>query len=394
MNEINEFFSGLLSPNSWPARWHCGRWTPFHGWLYILSSISIALAYFSIPIILFYVLKKSKNKLPFQKVFWLFFLFILACGITHVFDALMFWYPVYRVSAIALFATAIISWMAVVGLYKVIPVAMAFKSPATLEQIIQTRTSELQQSNKYLTDLNRQLEESQQLSQKLIKEKDEFLSIASHELKTPVTTLKGYTQILLLDSTNNELSKANIVKIDEQTNKLTRLISDLLDSTKLQDGILTYNKTKFLMNELVESASSHFRLITHHNIIIETNNALCYVIADVDRMEHVINNLLANAIKFSQGASEIHVRIYTDDKNAVCCVRDFGLGIPEEDREIIFEKFYRVKHPGYATYPGFGLGLFIAKEVVNKHDGKIWVESEIGKGSSFYFALPLASSNT
>ncbi|CAN5476881.1 hypothetical protein BH11BAC5_BH11BAC5_11280 [soil metagenome] len=282
--------------------------------------------------------------------------------------------------------------MAVVGLYKVIPVAMAFKSPATLEQIIQTRTSELEQSNKYLTDLNRQLEESQQLSQKLIKQKDEFLSIASHELKTPVTTLKGYTQILLHDSPHNDLSRANILrKIDEQTNKLTRLISDLLDSTKLQDGILTYNKTRFQMNELIENAASHFRLITHHNIIIETDKAPGHVIADVDRMEHVINNLLANAIKFSPRASEIYVRIYTDDKNVVCSVRDFGLGIPEEDRDIIFEKFHRVKHPGYDTYPGFGLGLYIAKEVINKHDGKIWVESEIGKGSSFYFALPLAA---
>jgi hypothetical protein len=391
MKDIKEFFSGLLSPDSWPARWYCGRWTPFHGWLYIVSSVLIALAYFSIPVILLYVIKKSKNKLPFQKVFWLFFFFILACGYTHVFDALMFWYPIYRVSAIALFITAIVSWVAVIGLYKVIPIAMAFKSPATLEQIIQARTAELQLSNKHLTEVNQQLEESQKLSQKLMKQKDEFLSIASHELKTPVTTLKGYTQMMMLDRNQHDLAKANMLaKMDEQTNKLTKLIGDLLDTSKLEEGVLTYNKTKFEMNKLVENVVSHFRIITHHNIIIQ-NHVDCPVVADVDRIEQVINNLLANAIKFSAGASEIQVALSVEDNNVVCCVRDFGLGIPENERAIIFEKFYRVMHPGYTTYPGFGLGLFIAKEVIAKHDGKIWVESEVGKGASFYFTLPLAN---
>src|SRR5215212_1235953 len=106
MKDFTEFFSRLFSPDSWPARWFCGRWTSFHGWLYIVSSLMIAAAYFSIPVILFMLIKRSKNNLPFQKIFWLFLLFILACGLTHVADAAMFWYPVYRVSAILLFMTA------------------------------------------------------------------------------------------------------------------------------------------------------------------------------------------------------------------------------------------------------------------------------------------------
>jgi len=196
MREISDFFSKLFSADNFPARWHCGRWTSFHGWLYIISSVLIALAYFSIPLILYYLIKKSKNKLPFLRIFWLFLLFILACGFTHVFDAVMFWYPVYRVSAVVLFITAVVSWMAVFGLYKVVPKALALKSPLMLEQIIQERTEQLEQTNQNLLRTNLQLEESRLATEKLMRQKDEFLNIASHELKTPVTSLKAYTQIL------------------------------------------------------------------------------------------------------------------------------------------------------------------------------------------------------
>src|SRR6478735_9163801 len=107
MNEIREFFSTLLRIDKWPARWHCGKWTDFHGWLYIISDLMIWAAYFLIPIVLLYFVFKRRETIPFQKVYALFILFILSCGLTHLNDALMFWFPAYQLGAVILFVTAI-----------------------------------------------------------------------------------------------------------------------------------------------------------------------------------------------------------------------------------------------------------------------------------------------
>src|ERR1035437_8701708 len=171
MREVSEFFRHLFSPDSWPARWHCGNWSGFHGWLYIISSLLIAAAYFSIPVLLFVLIKKSKRKLPFLSIFWLFILFILACGLTHVMDAAMFWYPIYRVSAIVLMLTAIVSWAAVIGLYKAMPKALSLKSPIELERIIATRTIELTNINEELKTKNKELLKAKSMTEELLKQK-------------------------------------------------------------------------------------------------------------------------------------------------------------------------------------------------------------------------------
>jgi len=393
MTEVSEFFSNLFNPDSWPARWHCGRWTAFHGWLYIISNILIAVAYFSIPIILYYLIKKTKNKLPFQKVFWLFFLFILSCGFTHVFDALMFWFPIYRVSAIVLFITALVSCAAVAGLYKIIPSALALKSPVELEKIIAERTKQIEISNQFLLKANTELEASQKLSEKLMKQKDEFLGIVSHELKTPVTSLKGYTQVMALKSSEEDTDQKNmLLKMDTQINKLTKLINDLLDITKVEDGKLLYNIEKFRLDKLLEETIDHIQYTTTQKIIVQRNEPVS-VLADHDRISQVINNLLANAIKFSSEAMEILVSLTTENNTVVCSVRDFGYGIPEDHHDAIFEKFYRINREKSYTYPGLGLGLYIVKDIILKHGGKLWLESKEGEGSTFYFSLPIQSGN-
>lgn len=388
MNEIAEFFSKLFSPDSWPARWHCGKWTPFHGWLYIGSNIFIAIAYFSIPVILLYLIRKTGNRLPFRSIFWLFLFFILACGFTHVFDALMFWYPVYRMSAIVLFVTALVSCSAVVGLYKIIPAALALKSPDALEKIIQQRTAELENANRFLLKTNRELEEAQQLSEHLMKQKDEFLSIASHELKTPVTSLKGYTQLLAVLPAGNEADKKQMyLKMDSQVNKLTKLINDLLDTTKLQDGYLAYKMEPLQLEALVAETIDEFQKTAHQQIVLQTT-ASALIMADRDRISQVVSNLLSNAVKYAPDSTEIKVGVYPDGENVVCYVQDFGVGMPMDEQEKIFEKFYRIGRTNGYTYPGLGLGLFIVKEIIGRHGGAIWVESEPGKGSSFFVSLP------
>ena len=390
MHEISDFFSNLFSADNFPARWHCGRWTSFHGWLYIISSILIALAYFSIPLILYSLIKRTKNKLPFLRIFWLFLLFILACGVTHVFDAVMFWYPVYRVSAIALFVTAVVSWLAVFGLYRVVPQALALKSPLMLENIIKERTDELKKTNETLKKANIQLKKSEEITQRLVKQKDDFLNIVSHELKTPVTSLKAYTQILSMqENEDSEERKIMYAKMDIQIGKLTVLINDLIDTTKLDEGILVYKKEQMNLSEvLIETTEEMQRTTPTHTILLKENEPI-EVIGDKERIEQVINNFLTNAVKYSPDSELIIVRLYKENHMAVCSVQDFGIGIPADQYDEIFKKFYRGTSENLYTFPGMGLGLHIVKDIITRHNGKIWLESEEGKGSTFYFSLPV-----
>lgn len=391
MNDIYEFFGKLFSVSSWPARWYCGRWTSFHGWLYIISSSLIALAYFSIPLTLFYLIKKSNNKLPFQRIFWLFLLFILACGFTHVFDAVMFWYPAYRVSAIVLFITAIVSWMAVFGLIKIVPAALSFKSPAMLEKIILERTHQLELSNASLKKTINDLHEARKETEKLMKQKDEFLGIASHELKTPVTSLKAYNQILSTMPGTAVDKNAMHLKMDTQINKLTLLINNLLDVTKIHEGGLMYNKEIISLTDTVtEIAEEMQRTISSHEITIGNTDEALPIDADKERVSQIIDNLISNAVKYSAAGSKIIISLTKRNNLAVCSVQDFGLGIPEGEQHKVFEKFYRVAGKNRHTYPGLGLGLHIVKDIIEKHEGEIWFKSEEGTGSIFYFSLPIA----
>ena len=148
--QVKSFFTALLDTNNWPARWQCGEWTPFHGWLYIGSDLLIWLAYFAIPAILAVFVYERKSTIPFKSIFILFIGFILACGLTHFIDAAIFWWPAYRLSAVIRFITAFLSLGTVFALIKVMPKALELKSPDVLEIVIQERTKELIEANKKL----------------------------------------------------------------------------------------------------------------------------------------------------------------------------------------------------------------------------------------------------
>lgn len=390
MHQVSEFFSNLFSPDSWPARWHCGNWSGFHGWLYIISSLLIAAAYFSIPLLLFILIRKTKNRLPFLGIFWLFILFILACGLTHIMDATMFWFPVYRVSAIVLLVTAIVSWAAVIALYKVLPKALALKSPAELERIIALRTIELTDTNEELITKNVELKKAKQETEGLLRQKDEFMNVASHELKTPVTALKIYAHLLAeeaekINSENNEMHQ----KMNSQIDKMTLLINEMLDSSRLQEGRLLFSKRPFKLNELVERVVTALQKTTsEHKIILEKNEDL-EIVADKERIKQIFEHVILNAIKYSPQNGRILVNVKKEDDHVLCSIQDFGHGIPKDEQDRVFEKFYKVLGNSMNTFPGMGLGLFLSKYMVEGHGGKIWVKSEPGKGSTFYFTLSL-----
>ncbi|RYG18915.1 MAG: PAS domain S-box protein [Chitinophagaceae bacterium] len=225
----------------------------------------------------------------------------------------------------------------------------------------------------------------------LQQQKDEFLGIASHELKTPVTSIKAYAQVLerMIRNEGDE-KKANMVqKMDLQLNRLTGLIGDLLDVTKIQSGKMTFNPVKFDFDLLVEEITEEMQHTTsQHQIKLNlTSGSLAF--ADKERIGQVITNFLSNAIKYSTDSEQIDVRTFLRDEEIVLSVQDYGIGIPKDLHYQVFDQFYRVRGNLQHTYPGLGLGLYISSEIIKNEGGRIWVESEEGKGSTFYFALKL-----
>jgi len=232
------------------------------------------------------------------------------------------------------------------------------------------------------------------------KRKDDFIKMASHELKTPVTSIKGYVQILLTmfndyNKNKEEFSpvaiQTSLSTIDKQIVKLNRLMSELLDLSRIDSGKLELKMQSFSLNNLITETIEDVQHTTKHEIIIK-NNADCNVFGDKDRIGQVLLNLLTNAIKYSLKTNSIEVNIYQPAKNCVSVsVTDHGIGIEKKDQEKIFERFYRVEGKSEQTYPGFGIGLFIASEIIHRHDGSIIVQSEKNKGSVFTFTLPVSS---
>jgi PAS domain S-box-containing protein len=247
-----------------------------------------------------------------------------------------------------------------------------------------------------ITENMRQLEELKKLNES-DKLKSDFIKMASHELKTPITSIKGYVQLLLTALKNEEpktlsplLIRSSLISIDKQTTRLTRLMSELLDLTKIETGRLELNKELFSLNELViETVQDILYTNSKHSINI-FHDFGCTVYGDKDRIGQALINLLTNAVKYSPDSDKIEVWVHQPAKNFVSVsVKDYGIGIDKRYQRKIFERFYRVEGKEEQTFPGFGIGLFIAKEIIHRHDGTIEFTSKKGKGSVFTFTLPV-----
>jgi signal transduction histidine kinase len=241
-----------------------------------------------------------------------------------------------------------------------------------------------------LREFNAQKDRIQKETEELVYKRDEFFSVASHELKTPVTSLKAYTQLLLMDATvaKDEQNAKMLSKMDYQIVKLTSLINDLLDTSKLQSHTLIYYKERFQLKRLVAESIEKIKDIETDYELIFKPNTDGYVNADRERIGQVITNFLSNAIKYGGDSKKINIGLNQTDSKIVCSVKDFGKGIAPDEQDKIFGRFYRISGKNMNTFPGLGLGLFISKEIIEHQDGKIGVESEKGQGSLFYFELP------
>jgi signal transduction histidine kinase len=232
------------------------------------------------------------------------------------------------------------------------------------------------------SDVTKIIEENQR--------KNDFIGMVSHELKTPLTTLKGYVQLLSLQAkkAGDNLASGMLPKVEAQVNKMSSLINGFLNLSNLESGKIRLNLTAFDVKQLVEEVLEETRLINSvHNLVIVPGPTF-NVYADRDKIAQVISNLLSNAIKYSPRGKNIEVAYRVVDDFGQITVKDEGMGIKAKDIERLFDRFYRVESKHTQNISGFGIGLYLCREIIQRHRGEIWVESETGKGSTFFFSVP------
>jgi len=251
---------------------------------------------------------------------------------------------------------------------------------------------EIKKKNSHLHRLTGEQEEEIRIQRELDEKKTEFISVASHELKTPITVVKAYTQMLkLLKDQYSEKVAGVVDKLDMQTSKLTLLAQQLMDVSKMENGSLQYDLVEVNLNQFVEEAVMILSAVHEGNQINISLGEPCVVKADPLRLEQVLTNLLGNAAKYSAKNSTIDVAtcLAEDRKSVVIKVNDQGLGMSAEGIAKIFDKFYRLDEVT-SSHPGLGMGLYISSKIISDHGGKIWVESMPNQGSTFFFSIPVA----
>jgi signal transduction histidine kinase len=240
---------------------------------------------------------------------------------------------------------------------------------------------ELRRKIAQLAAVNKELELSE-------KRKSDFLSIVSHELKTPITTLKANLQMLdrIKEKPDSPLFPKLVDSCSKNVEKINLMVDDLLNMHRYSENQLELNKTHFSIYDLMSICCNHVRIDDRHELLVEGDQKIL-LYADEHRIEQVLVNFVNNAVKYAPDSRQIDLTVSKLDSNVKVSVKDYGPGIPEENIPHLFDRYWRASHSG-KKYTGLGLGLYICAEIIARHDGKIGVESTIGQGSTFWFTLP------
>ncbi|GAA3977633.1 hypothetical protein GCM10022246_32410 [Pedobacter ginsengiterrae] len=221
--------------------------------------------------------------------------------------------------------------------------------------------------------------------------KNDFIAMVSHELKTPLTSMKGYIQVLQMKAKKDNLDFANkaLEGADRQIGKMTKMINGFLNVARLESGKIGMDFAKVELTKLVSEVVDEYATTANSHHLVQNYCNELFIMADRDKLGQVVNNLISNAVKYSPINTEIFIDCFIDEQSAVFKITDQGMGISQSDLPRLFDRFYRVENLKTATVAGFGIGLYLSAEIIERHNGKIWAESEIGNGASFYFSIPL-----
>lgn len=368
MEQLTDFFINIFDTSKWPPRWYCGYWSDFHGWLYIASDVLIWLAYMTIPVILIRFIRK-KEGVPLPKVFILFGLFILFCGFTHLIDAIIFWEPIYRFSALIRFMTGVISVATVFALIKYFDEAVGLKTSKEFEFELNYRRqaiNELQQSNKDLSD---------------------FAYAASHDLKSPINTISSYLEYLeanyssQLDERGQKMIETSVVS----AKRMRILIEDLLEYSQVgRDQKIEKTDLNLLLDEYLASIE---KLVLDSKVKIFYEN-LPSILCDSSNFRTIFSNLIENSIKYKNDGIDPVIKIDSEEKENfwLFSIVDNGIGMEEKYSDKVFQLFQRLHNR--SQLEGTGIGLATVAKVIETYGGKIWYKSTLGKGTTFYFEIP------
>jgi signal transduction histidine kinase/ActR/RegA family two-component response regulator len=383
-----DMLSAWFNSEGFMPHGHCFLWIPSILWTSVISDALIALAYLTIPVTLIYFIRKRRD-MPFDWMFVAFGVFILACGGTHAADIWVVWHPDYVLSVSLKAITAVASVVTAIMLVRLVPVALRIPSPAQLAAV----NAELQKAN---DDLRAAMERAEVAN----RAKSAFLASMSHELRTPLNAVLGYTQILKRDKTLTIPQQTGISTIQQGGQHLLALINDVLDLSRVDAGKMEFHPKPVRLGELLTVVADIMRVRAeqkHLHFELELVAGLPVAISvDETRLRQVLLNLLGNALKFTdRGSVRLRVAPLPAEQGAPADqvslrfeVMDDGIGIAASDIEIIFRPFEQV---GDATRRagGTGLGLAISRQLVQLMGGQLKVESTPGRGSRFWFDVPM-----
>ncbi|MDZ8136176.1 MAG: ATP-binding protein [Nostoc sp. DedQUE04] len=386
------FFNYPFHSNGFIPHGHCYLWQTGLVWLHIISDATIALAYYSIPFLLIYFISKRKD-LPFNGVFLLFGAFIIACGTGHLMDIWTLWHPNYWVAGSLKALTAIISIYTAFALFYLMPQALTLPSPTQLEVINRALSTEIVERKR----IEKELRLAEEVAQNSSQAKSEFLANMSHELRTPLNGILGYTQILQRTESLSEKGRKGVSIIYQCGSHLLTLINDVLDLSKIEARKLELYPVDFYLPAFIDSVTEISRIRAEQKVIafhVQLDpNLPTGIHTDEKRLRQVLINLLSNAIKFTnEGSVTFKVKVIAKQSNTNGKtnykirfeVIDTGAGIIPEQAQKIFQPFEQVGNQKRQS-EGTGLGLAISQNIVLLMGGQIQVQSEFGKGSTFWF---------
>jgi signal transduction histidine kinase len=340
----------------------CLLWKPAVLWTMIIGNGIIALSYFLIPVALIYLIIKRRD-IGFKWIFVLFGLFILACGVTHVMSIVTLWNPMYGLEALILLFTGIISLLTAILLWPLLPVLFKIPSPWQLEKLNEA----LNQSNKEL---------------------DDFAYIASHDLKEPLRGINNFSSFLLEDYHDklDEEGKEQLNTLKRLSLRMEALINDLLTYSRAGRAELVYQSCN--LNEILDDKLQLLdNYLKENNAKVIISKPLPTLICDKARVGEIFYNLIVNAIKYNKSEErKVTIDFREEKDNYIFSIEDNGIGIASEHFDNIFKIFKRL-HGRDEYGEGTGLGLTLIKKIIERHKGKIWLSSQVDKGTVFYFSI-------
>jgi signal transduction histidine kinase len=385
-----EFFRKLFDSDYMPHG-HCYFWQPGMVSLQVSSDTFIALSYFLIPSSLVRLVRKRRD-LEFHWMFVMFGIFILSCGLTHVLSVYNVWHSAYRLDGFVKAITAVSSVMTAVLLFPLVPKALALPSPAMLQKEIEVRKGAEAEVRRLNTDLEGRVQERTATLTRTNEALQRFAYIASHDLQEPIRTIRSFNQLLARDYSGRLDPKADqyIHYVVDAAGRMQELVADLMAYARVLDQDAPRNRQTVdpasILSTVIENLRSS---IEESQAVITWDDHMPLVEGDKTQIQQVFLNLLSNAIKYKREEEKPNIDIRWQNLEGYCefAVEDNGIGIADGYFDQIFVAFKRLHGK---EYPGSGVGLTICRDIVKEHGGRIWVESELGRGTTFFFTLPRA----